>query len=173
MRQETSNINNILDQNILELTKVNLKKNEFYYRTINSNINLNFGIFGKEKVPCIGLCLNNKFLDYKIENKYKTISLMNAPSPYGERILILLNNNDKIEIFKKLYNWLHQDLIENKNLHMCFFQILTTTPLIAHSFLGGLCIVQSLEFEHTQSKDSLALLEHVLNQYCPVLWELG
>ena len=26
-----------------------------------------------------------------------------------------LNSDDKIDIFKKLYNWLYQDLIENKN----------------------------------------------------------
>ena len=116
MRQEPrSNINNILDQSISELTKIDLKRHEFYYRTIDSNLDLNFGIFGKDKIPCIGLCLNNKFINYKIENKYKIITLMNAPSAYGERILILLNSDDKIDIFKKLYNWLYQDLIENKN----------------------------------------------------------
>lgn len=147
MRQETNNINNILDQNILELTKVNLKKNEFYYRTIDSNINLNFGIFGKEKVPCIGLCLNNKFLEYKIENKYKTISLMNAPSPYGERILILLNNNDKIEIFKKLYNWLHQDLVENKNLINSFEDLCKYVEEYSKFF--------EVKIQNFNSKDSL------------------
>lgn len=71
-------------------------------------------------MPCIGLNVKDKFIKYEIEDKYKIITIRNAPSSLGERIIIVLNETDKIDIFKKLYEWIHQDLLDDCNLIRTF-----------------------------------------------------
>ena len=97
MKQENNkNIQQILDKSIVELGKIKLNENDFRYRTIDYNLNLNFGVFGNNKSPCIGLNVKETFKKYVVVRKYKIITLLNAPSSIGQRVIIVLNDVDKI-----------------------------------------------------------------------------
>ena len=124
MKQEIrKDIASILDQSISKFCKLNLNNNDFYYRSIDSKINLDFGVFGEKSLPCIGLGIRDKFVEYKKENKYKIISLMNSPTSYGQRVIILLTDINKLKIFKKLYKWMYQDLHEDINVIKTFEEL--------------------------------------------------
>ena len=115
LKQINNNIATIVEESFSELSKVRLNKNDFYYRTLNSKLNLNFVVFGENNLTCIGLKVKDQFLRYRVVNKYKVITLMNAHCSFGQRIIIILNDSKKIDIFKKLYKWIHQDLSEDIN----------------------------------------------------------
>lgn len=109
-----------LDQIISKFNKLSLAENSFLYKTFKANINLEFGVFGKEKNPCIGMSCNNQFEKYEINENYKIIKLMNAKLFDGQKLLIVLTDSKKIDIFKKLYYWMSQDLEINPNLIKSF-----------------------------------------------------
>ena len=94
LKQINNNIATIVEESFSELSKVRLNKNDFYYRYLNSKLNLNFGVFGENNLPCIGLKVKDQFLRYRVVNKYKVNN--ECPGSFGQRIIIILNDSKNI-----------------------------------------------------------------------------
>lgn len=112
-----------LDKTLDTLSKAKLAKNQFRYKTFNSKININFGVFGEKNLPCIGLTIEKKFEKYLRNDNFKSITIINSPENNKQRILLILNNQNKLKIFKKLYEWIYIDIQENSDLFSSFQKI--------------------------------------------------
>ncbi len=112
-----------LDKTLDTLSKAKLTKNQFRYKTFDSKINLNFGVFGEKNLPCIGLTIEKKFQKYLRNENFKSITIINSPEKDKQRILLILNNQNKLNIFKKLYQWIYIDLQENSDSFSSFQKI--------------------------------------------------
>jgi len=121
LNQITNQINiSNLDAVIKSLGALDINNDNFVYKCFDSKKNIEFGVFGERKEPCIGININKDFKYYKSNTKFKIIEIFNAPATNGQKLLIILKDQNKIEIFKKLYVWIHQDISIDQKLFMSF-----------------------------------------------------
>lgn len=108
--------NKQIDQFFNELPLGNLSDYEFLYKKQNSKLNLELGVYGENRIPSIGIDIKETFSDYKSNESFKVIKIINSPKKFGQKILILLNDKMHLDTFKKLYKWIYLDLEEKNNL---------------------------------------------------------
>ena len=113
-----------IDKTLHKLNSSKLKQNQFRYLSYNSKINIDFGIYGLKKQPCIGLTLDQINHKIEINNEFKLISVISTPINNTQRVLIILNDKKKLSTFKKLYEWINIDIQENNNLFSSFQKVI-------------------------------------------------
>ena len=98
--------------------QIEIHKNQFFYKTPNKDLKLELGIFGEKKTPCIGIIINEKFDNFEICKKFRFLTLKNTPLMNGQnqKLLIILEDLEKFDVFKKFSKWMYQDLYENNTL---------------------------------------------------------
>ena len=113
-----------IDKTLHRLNSSTIKKNQFRYYSYNSNIDIDFGVYGEKKHPCIGLSISKKNKEVEINNDFKLISIIKTPINKSQRVLIILNDKKKLAVFKKLYEWINIDIQENNNLFPSFQKVI-------------------------------------------------
>lgn len=103
------NIQTVLDN----FTKIDLKDNEFLHKTLDYKSKIELGIFGKNKNPCIAVIVNERFKKYNKYEKFKILNILNTFDNRGQKILIILKDKKRFDIFQRFYNWLCEDIKDN------------------------------------------------------------